>query len=433
MAGSICAVVKGPTYEEAKKQIEKVLHSADLIELRLDLFVEEDAAKRLREDYSIPMIFTVKDPKLAGRFAALKPEYLDLESDTPLPIIEKIISEHPEIKIIISSHDFEKTPEKFSPKPGFLSKIAVNAQNSIDMLRLLCWVQESKMIGISMGDYGQPGRILAPILGSPITYACIDEDLKTAPGQITVDALEGLSLTQNTAIYGLIGDPVDKSISDKTHNFCFKACEIEAVYVKMEVKAEELEEFLKLARRLPFRGLSVTMPLKKCILPYLDEIDPKAKQIGAVNTLVFEHGKIIGYNTDGVGALRAIECSVKGQKIAILGTGGAAQSIAYEARLQGAHVVLLKRNECETEYDILINCTPALSPIDPAYILPKALVMDITTNPRETPFLRQALEKGCKVIYGYQMFIEQALGQFDLWFKDRIDKEILERKVREIL
>jgi 3-dehydroquinate dehydratase/shikimate dehydrogenase len=289
------------------------------------------------------------------------------------------------------------------------------------------------MIGISMGDYGQPGRILAPILGSPITYACIDENLKTAPGQLSVEALKDLSLNENTAIYGLIGDPVDKSIGDKTHNFCFRSSGIEAVYVKMKVKETELGEFLKLARKLPFRGLSVTMPLKKSILSYLDEIDPKARQIGAVNTLVFENGKIIGYNTDGVGALRAIKRSVKGEKIAILGTGGAAQSIAYEARLQGAQVVLLKRNEYETEYDILINCTPALSPIDPAYILPKSLVMDITTNPKETLFLRHALEKGCKVIYGYQMFIEQALGQFDLWFKDRIDRDILERKVREIL
>ncbi len=151
---------------------------------------------------------------------------------------------------------------------------------------------------------------------------------------------------------------------------------------------------------------------------------------------------------------------MKDKKIVIIGAGGSAKAIAYEAIRRGAFVTLVNRDEkkalqvakhlhcigkgldymaicAETGYDILINCTPCPLPIRPENILPQTVVMDITTTPKETALLKLAIEKGCYVIYGYEMFIEQALEQFHYWFKKRFDRkkgrEILEKKALEML
>ncbi len=223
--------------------------------------------------------------------------------------------------------------------PAFFYKIAVTAKNCLDALRLVCWAKKSdgKLIAISMGSHGQVSRIFGPITGSPITYAALEEDQKSAPGQLSAKTLieryHHRSLNLHTALYGLIGDPVDQSISDKTHNSLITACGLNAQYVKVQVCPAELSDFLQFAKKLPFQGLSVTMPLKEHILPFLDDIDPQAFDIGAVNTILFEKSKIFGFNTDGTGALNAIEkeCQVKNKRIVIIGAGGAAKAIAYEA------------------------------------------------------------------------------------------------------
>ncbi|MDP1880011.1 MAG: shikimate dehydrogenase, partial [Parachlamydiaceae bacterium] len=195
-------------------------------------------------------------------------------------------------------------------------------------------------------------------------------------------------------------------------------------------------------------GASVTMPLKENVKELLDEIDPVAQKIGAVNTLFFRKGKVKGFNTDCIGALNAIEEQsglVIGKKIVILGAGGAAKAIVYEACKRGAKVVILNRRSekaqqlanqfnCEgyglesiheiyqQGYDILINCTPSSMPIEPQYILEKAVIMDIVSKPKETPFLQEAIKIGCQVIFGYDMFINQAKEQHQIWFFDSTHK-----------
>lgn len=479
----ICVVIKGPTVEEAHEQISKALVYSDLVELRLDCFTFLDLAalKNLRSHFPIPMIFTLRSQIQGGSYTKseenrladirslvrLKPEYLDLENHIPPGFIDEISSQYPEIKLILSYHNFTETPEdleglyrEMRKIPAFFYKIAVAANNCLDALRLVCW-EKNKLIAISMGSHGQVSRILG---GSPITFAALEEGQISAPGQLTAKTLieryHHQNLNSHTKLYGLIGDPVDQSISDETHNSFIRASGLDAVYVKMQVSLAELSDFLHFAKQLHFHGLSVTMPLKEHILPFLDGIDPQALEIGAVNTLLFEEGKIFGFNTDGIGALNAIEkeCRVKDKRIVIIGAGGAAKAIAYEARRRGGLVTIVNRDakkalqiarrlHCngkglddmaicvESGYDILINCTPTQLPIDPDYILPGATVMDITTKPKETEFLKLAKEKGCPIIYGYQMFIEQALGQFNLWFKNRFDvqesRKILEKKVED--
>lgn len=420
----IAVVIKGPSLEDARKQIAQAIAlKADLVELRLDLMDSFDL-KLL--NVSIPMIFKVKD------FPDVFPEYIDCENGLELP---------EGTKLILSHHNFEDTPDlealyiEMKKTPADLFKIAVTPKSSTEALKILIFAKSKQdVIAIGMGPYGEITRILAP----EITYASLDESLRTAPGQLSIHEMlhkyHYHSLNHETLLYGLIGDPVDKSISDETHNFFMESMGLNAVYIKMQVKASELADFIPLAKDL-FSGLSVTMPLKEAILPFLDTIDTEALSIGAVNTIQIREGKLLGFNTDGKGALNAIEkeCVVLGKHIVILGAGGAAKAVAYEAIKRGAFVTFVNRDNRKAEevaerfsckssvivpdtYDIIINCTPSF-PLLKKEVLSTALVMDITTKPKDTPFLLAAKSKGCKVIYGYKMFLEQANLQFRHWFK----------------
>ncbi len=475
----LCVVIKGPTLPEAHHQISQALAYADLVELRLDYFALLDLSllKVLRSHFAIPMIFTLRGKGQSAdilSLAALKPEYLDLEAPLPPHLVQELFSLHPEIKLICSYHHFSKTPENreeiyqnMQNTPAYFHKMAVTAKSILDALRFICWSKSHpKLIAVSMGEAGQISRIIGPLMGCPITYAALHENQRSAPGQLTAETLikkyHYPRLNSGTALYGLIGDPIDLSISDETHNAFFSTCGLDAIYVKMQVRSSELFDFLQLAKKLSFRGLSVTMPLKEQILSFLDEIDPQASEIGAINTLLFKDSRICGFNTDGSGALNAIEqeCQVKDKQILVIGAGGAAKAISYEAIRRGARVTILNRDKekalrlahrfdcigggleelaayAKAGYDVLINCTPVALAIPSDYFIPGTIVMDITTKPKETLLLKEALKRKCRVIYGYQMFIEQAIGQFRLWFKDHVDvqknRAILEKNVIEVL
>lgn len=254
------------------------------------------------------------------------------------------------------------------------------------------------------------------------------------------------------SIYCLIGDPVDKSISNVSHNEVLQQLGVNAVYIKIPLQTSQLKSFFSWVKTSQIQGLSVTMPLKEAIGDYLDELDSDAEQIGSVNTIVRRENRLIGYNMDGQGALNAIEeiMPVKGRKLILLGAGGTAKAIAFEALKRGAEVVILnrtlkkaqamaKRFGCSSGgleqmqdlaakgYDVLINCTPlgmqgqtAALPIKAEAILPAAAVMDAVYHPVQTPLLEYAQQQGCKIIYGYKMFASQAALQFRLWFGDQI-------------
>ncbi|MFA6915093.1 MAG: shikimate dehydrogenase [Parachlamydiales bacterium] len=488
----ICVAIKGPTFSDARHQISLALQYADIIELRLDLFntLDLQALEALRNEHSIPMIFTLRNLDQGGhylhsetnrlqdieRIAQLKPEYLDIEYNVSPSFIEKIATQYPDTKLILSYHNTKSTPDNLDAIWEIMRsirahwyKIAVMANSPLDALRLAIWSKEhSNIIAISMGSHGQFTRIIAPFLNAPLTYACVEEskDSATAPGQLCgpllIERYNYRKLNSQSQIYCLIGNPVDKSLSDLTHNHLFKQLDINAVYVKIALTPEELPKFLHLAKQLPIQGLSVTMPLKEHIVPLLDEVDHEASAIGAVNTLVLENGKYKGYNTDCRGALNAIESQipVRNKKLVVIGAGGAAKSIVYEALQRGAHVTVANRtvekaekiskkfhcNYCSLEnlssvaltgYDIIINTTPESLPIKEKDLLYKTVAMDIKTRPQYTDFLNLAHSKQCKLVFGYQMFIEQALGQYKLWFGNILNIEecrrILLKKTQKIL
>jgi shikimate dehydrogenase len=246
----------------------------------------------------------------------------------------------------------------------------------------------------------------------------------------------------HTKIYGILGRPVTHSLSPAMHNAAFKELGINAVYVAFPVT--DLAQAVAGLRGLAIQGVSVTIPFKEEIIPLIDEVDPQAAQIGAVNTVVNRAGRLCGYNTDWLGAIKALKAktSLKGEHILLLGAGGASRAIAFGILAEGGQVTLtdldgpraaaLARDlkvkaipleavaQCPAA--LLVNATPvgmepAIDgiPINHDLLGRYRLVMDIVYKPLETRLLREAKARGAATIDGLQMLIHQATAQFELW------------------
>lgn len=454
---------------------------ADVAELRLDLFenITYGHIQQIRQQISMmPVIFTLRKASQGGKFKGteserldflmelmtLQPNFVDLEYDTDPKFIEKIANQFPRIKIILSYHNYENTPEDLASILAVMKrqryvhayKIATTARSTVDALRMLHFIKQHKqdrITGLCMGNFGTITRILSSVFGNYMTYASPNKEDRIAPCQLTIDELCSIyhfySLCSLTAVYGLIGDPVEKSPSHLTHNAIIRQYKWMAVYVKMVVLPEELPSILMWAKKCGFAGLSVTIPLKELLAPFLDYIDTTAQEIGAVNTIIFKDDKLYGFNTDAKGALNALEekSTIKDKDIVLLGAGGTARAIAYEARQRGANVRILNRTKdraeklshkfnchfgsldelCERPFSIIINSTPIFPEIDCSALHAETTAMDIQIRPKNTLFLQEAEKRGCKLVYGYEMFIQQALGQFRLWFGQEISKPFLEK------
>ncbi len=263
-----------------------------------------------------------------------------------------------------------------------------------------------------------------------------------------------------TKICGIIGDPVKHSFSPLLHNTGYEKLDLNYVYLPFEVKKEDLSSVLKVFKSINIKGLSVTMPHKINIIPLLDDIDTNAQIVGAVNTVVNINNKFIGYNTDGYGAFAAIEevCKPNLKKIGILGTGGAAKSIAYSFKDNPLYIfnrtlenakILANTLNCnydtldnfgEYDIDIVINATPVgmsrlanQSPINPDYIKPNMVVMDTIYYPHKTLLIKKGVEKGCKIVYGYRMLLHQAIKQFELFTGVKAPFDVMDTKITDII
>lgn len=475
-----CIPLIGPTLKEVSEQITYALSkkrdSKILFEFRFDLFNHYpiDSLKSIIQTLEPPTLFTLRKKTQGGhythpeharleeilRLAELRPTYFDLEYDTDPKFLAEFQKKHPHIQLILSYHNFAETPD-LSPILDLLKeqktplfKIACQAHSAADSLKMLhACAHEPHLLGISMGMHGTTNRILAPHVGSAWTYTSLSPKHVTAEGQLSFEEMSSVyGTTQKKTFYGLIGS-VSKSISHMTHNKVLP----HAVYVKMDLASQDLNEFFQHLRTSKFSGLSVTMPLKETIIPYLDGLDAEAEAIGAVNTLHLKNGKLKGFNTDGKGALDALEkkISVKNKKIVVLGAGGAARAIIYEAKRRGAEVYLFNRTHKKAQvlaehfnviyldtleacgfYDVLINTTPSPLPLDPHLIYPGATVMDINTLPLKSSLLEQAEKRGCPIVFGYEMFLHQALGQFKIWepgLDQKETEELLEAEILSIL
>lgn len=241
--------------------------------------------------------------------------------------------------------------------------------------------------------------------------------------------------------FGLIGETLSHSFSPQLHKKIMKQNNIEGCFELIEISQEKFPQRIKQLLTEGFHGLNVTFPYKEAVIPFLDRLSPHAKYIGAVNTIVFEHGKTVGYNTDYSGfqeLLRKKHIPVKGKEAILLGAGGAAKAVTkalLDLGIFDLTVVSRGKQTFHGQYtvsydffkedlitcDLLINCTPVgMYPNVNASILPKeaiqtAYAIDLIYNPVETLFLKYAAENGAKVCNGKLMLYHQAAKAEELW------------------
>jgi 3-dehydroquinate dehydratase/shikimate dehydrogenase len=308
-----------------------------------------------------------------------------------------------------------------------------------------------------MGEFGLAGRVLSMRMGSALAYAAIEQS--TAPGQLSLQAMIDLyragSLTRRTRVYGVIGDPIAHSLSPLLHNTAFHARKFDAVFVPFLVR--NLKEFVGTMEEFGVQGLSVTIPHKESILGYLDDCDPLAARIGAVNTVVVRGaGRLYGYNTDYVGVLRSLESRMRlaGSRVLLFGAGGAARAAAFALAQAGSIVCLCARRPeralalaravggqvvergllAKEFFDAIVNCTPigmhpkGGTPLRSAELNCR-IVMDMVYRPLETELLRLARRKGIETISGLEMFLAQGFAQYEIWTGERAPETAMRRAV----
>jgi len=280
-------------------------------------------------------------------------------------------------------------------------------------------------------------------------------------------------INSNTAICGLIGDPVAHSLSPVMHNAAFAGLGLDYIYLPLRVEKEDLAKAIDGIRAFNIRGVNVTIPHKVAVIPLLDELEPLAQRIGAVNTIANDNGRLKGYNTDATGFLKALmQNGVKPQrkKAVILGAGGAARAIAFTLAENNAGLTILNRRQefnwavelagslspfstagvkalelndenlkvAISEADILINATSVgMSPdVDhtpvPANLLKSELVVfDVVYNPVKTRLLSNAELADAKTISGVDMLVWQGALAFELWTGAEAPINIMKAKVTE--
>jgi shikimate dehydrogenase len=275
-----------------------------------------------------------------------------------------------------------------------------------------------------------------------------------------------MEINAHTQLCCVIGNPVEHSLSPAIHNAAFQKLGLNFVYLAFQVEA--IGDAVKGLRALGnFRGASVTIPHKVAAVPFLDMVEPTARHIGAINTIVATGRALTGYNTDATGALRALRegaVALKGRHVIMLGSGGAARAIAFALGAEAGidrltilgidvreRIALARDLQSNTEMTVqelplderalrtvlpdthvLIHCTPmgmwpnVHETSVPATLLhPGLTVMDIVYNPRDTKLLRDAKAAGCRTIPGLEMFFHQAAAQFELWTNQAAPADVM--------
>jgi shikimate dehydrogenase len=286
-------------------------------------------------------------------------------------------------------------------------------------------------------------------------------------------ALREILITGKTRVCGIIGDPVEHSISPVMHNAAFRKNRLDFTYLPFRVKREELRHAVEGLRALNIRGMNVTLPHKIAVIPLLDEMDALASKIGAVNTIVNEEGILKGYNTDAEGFLQALKAgkiNIENKNILIMGAGGASRAIAFILADRGARLTVINRHpeparqladwimelfrqdvevmELNTinirtgfeKADILVNTTSVgMTPnvedtLVPENMLKKGLtVIDIIYNPVKTRLLKAAESRGARIMSGLEMLVWQGAAAFELWSGEKAPIEQMRQAAMEAL
>ena len=496
----ICGAVAGPTARDMFRQLAAALELTSTVELRLDYLRDAREIRGFLTQLSefrrvVPriahatLIATCRRKDAGGKYrgsatsqmdllrlaAQCGCAWLDLEIETASRLSPKEWAERASpagspaswgstsltsrpsavalgARWMVSHHDFRGTPARLKPLLARMEslradayKIATQANSLADAARVSNLANRRQdVVAIPMAEIALPARILALRAGSALAYASVET--ATAPGQVSLADMKTLyradSIDAQTQVYGVIGDPVGHSLSPVMHNAALRARKINGVFLPFRVT--DLRDFLRAIDPLGIRGCSVTLPHKQKILCYLDDCDPLAAEIGAVNTIVVRgHGKLYGYNTDYTGVLRAIQKRMKprGARVLVFGAGGSARAAAFALASAGAEVfVCARRPERARElaravrgeaiprralrgarFDLIVNATPVGMHPHAASIplaageLNCRFVFDLIYRPRKTRLLQLAAQRGIETISGLEMFVAQGAAQFEIW------------------
>jgi len=284
-----------------------------------------------------------------------------------------------------------------------------------------------------------------------------------------------MKISGRTKVCALIGDPVEHSLSPIIQNAAFRSLDLDYVYVVFNVKSGDLREAVYGVKALGICGLNVTMPHKTAIIPYLDELDETARKTGSVNTVLNNNGRLIGYTTDGVGALNALKhagVDPSGKRIVILGAGGASRSISFTLAEHASELVILNRTFSKAkalkdairktlgerakvralplsdenlsvelaDADILINATSVgmkpnenETPVKQIYLRGDLVVFDLVYEPLETRLLREAKSIGAKVVDGLSMLVHQGAASFEIWTGVKAPVNVMMKAALEVI
>ncbi len=420
-------------------KIEDIPSVDQCVELRLDILKEVDFNAIVKATRG-PVILT--DPKRS--FSKEELQCLPKERfylDFPTAQVG--------YKNIASWHDYKSIPENLQAtwdslkeKGSDCIKIAVTPSSILEALDLVLFKREQKSKGIvlGMGEYGKITRLLSHYMDNTFLYTRHQCESPTAPGQLSEEELEPYPLhSKPQFLLGLIGDPVEQSLGHLIHNAAIKAFDIPSIYIKMPVKKEEIPSFLHKAQLCGFRGLSVTMPLKTAVLPYIH-----APQLVSCNTLTWTGNEWIGNNTDTIALIKCLkkigEKSLDKLHCVVIGAGSTGHAIVQALREKGAYITLLNRtvkkakeialqyscnygslHDMPASYDCLINCSSVgmfddQCPIATKAILANTIIADfVYKKDQSTTLITTAKKLGCRVIDGQELLLTQAAEQWECW------------------
>lgn len=494
----LCVPIFIHTEAQARRDLARAAeHGADLVELRIDSFDDEQALARLIASSTVPVLVTCRRAGEGGhcdlpdeerldrlrRAARAGAAWVDVELAT--------VADRPAdlatlgVPVILSTHDFEGRParlyslvEQMASLPAQVNKLAWRARSVRDSLEAfeLLLNRPRPTVALCMGEAGQPTRLLARKFGAFLTFASLDADSATAPGQPTIEQLKRTyrwdAQRPETPVYGVVGFPIAHSLSPLLHNAAFEQLGIDGIYVPLLVEpgfesfkafAESFVEFAPLG----LRGLSVTIPHKENALRWLRQrdatVDPLAARIGAVNTIVIERRddgavrSLRGFSSDFHAILDTItttlgidRADLQSCRVLVLGAGGTGRTATAALASCGADVVVANRSfdraaALAEEFhgtpgtvravewsaldvasaQIVLNTTPVgmhphvgACPLDERQLAALArcdLVFDTIYNPPRTRLVEGAERAGVRTVGGIEMFVRQAATQFLAW------------------
>lgn len=499
----ICLCLTGKTIAQDLAILEKNRKYVDLVELRVDHLEPDERLliRRFPEQAGLPVLLTIRRNMDGGNFVGGEGArislfskglafaeadrrhnfaYVDLEEDLNVPSLEEAARTFG-TRIIRSYHNLQGVDADLSGKiRGLLhvgdeiAKVAVMPHSFDDVLRVYRTAKETagiEKILLCMGHMGTNTRILAEYLGSHLSYASADAtgqdaDLPmAAPGQITprdlVELYRFKELTQRTRLFGILGYPLKVSSSPAFFNAVFTSENTDAVYVPFP--SDSVEAFMQLAGEINLQGVSVTIPYKEKVIPYLKKKSGEVETLGACNTLIAEEGGWTGANTDARGFSDSLldfigKPNFKGRRITIIGAGGVSKAVAAEIfRLKGKALILnrtaLRAREEAAPYrfawgsldtrgaeqmntysDIIVQTTsvgmdPDIDgdPLEIYTFKGTEVVMDLIYKPERTRFLTRAAAAGCRVLNGHDMLIRQAKYQYFYYLGKEYPSKLVSR------